>query len=82
MITFTFVRLTAVVTHHTLDIPKNLAALSTYLGARQMSKREFFAAFFAFLAAILNGVVIYTYFLSHRRHSIRCNRHHQYFGAG
>ena len=48
MITFAFLRLAAVVTHHTPAIPKNIAALSTYLGARLMSKREFFAAFLRF----------------------------------
>ena len=48
-----------VVTYHTPDTPKNISALSTYLGARLMSKREFFASF---LAAIFNGVVIYTIF--------------------
>ena len=39
-------------------MPENLATLSSYLGARQMSKREFFAAFFAFLAAMTKPLKI------------------------
>ena len=61
MLTFTFVRLTEVGTYHTPDIPNNLSALSAHSGARMMPKRDFFAAFFTFLATIFSGVVIYTY---------------------